>query len=79
MFKPLLNIKQGRHLRISHENRVCNYCLQRHVFVTENETLFSYWLSILRKYQKRILPEIVKPCDSEFVFKYSTMYVSYWI
>jgi len=33
----LLNIKQGRHLRIDRENRVCRYCLQRHVFIIENE------------------------------------------
>jgi len=36
----LLNIKLGRHLRIDRENRVCSYCLQRHVFVMENEIHF---------------------------------------
>ena len=63
----LLNIEQGRHLHIDRENRVCSYCLQRHVFVIENEIHFLIDCPLYESIRNAYLPEIVKPCDSEFV------------
>jgi len=59
-----------RHLRIDRENRVCSYCLQRHVFVIENEIHFLIDCPLYESIRNAYLPEIVKPCDSELVFKH---------
>ena len=66
----LLKIEQGRYLRIDQENRMCSYCLQRHVFVIENEIYFLIDCPLYECIKNAYLPEIVKPCDSEFVFKH---------
>ena len=65
----LLNIEQGRHLHIDRENRVCSSYLQRHVFVTENEIHFVIDCPLYESIRNAYLPDFVKPCDSELVFK----------
>jgi len=55
----LLNIQQGRHLRIDRENRVCSYCLQIHVFVIENEIHFLIDCPLYEGIRNAYLPDIV--------------------
>ena len=46
------------------------YCLQRHVFVNEKEIHFLIYCPLYESIRNAYLPEIVKPCDSELVFKH---------